>query len=290
MFKQVRDTVLELLRVPEEPQPPAGTAGTLRVFRASKRWYRLQVSLWGIKQAFALLGVLFVVLVPLEAIPFGVPDAMVTAALWLRIEPTGEPQEPGGPPTIDWGDLERPLFILEMLGVTLLVAQAAISYALLRLDWELRWYMTTDRSLRIREGTWQIREKTLTLANVQNVTVNANPLQRLLGIADVNVRTAGGGSGGGNSSHGHSQKSDQLHEAVLRHVEDAPAIRDLILARLRAIKDAGLGDPDDRHTKSAATTGTATTSDISIGDINASAVTAARSVLHEARALRSRFS
>lgn len=290
MFTQVRDTALELLRVPAEPQPPLGTAGSLRVFRASKRWYQLQLALWSFKQVLAIGGIVFVVLLPLESIPFGVPEPMVAAALRLGIEPTGEPDQPGGPATIDWGDIERPLLAFEVLGIVLLVFQAAVSYALLRLDWELRWYMTTDRSLRIREGTWQIREKTLTLANVQNVTVDSNPIQRLLGIANVNVRTAGGGSGSGRTQHGgHTQKSDQLHEAVLRHVEDAPAIRDLILARLKAIKGAGLGDPDD-HRAAPVDAMRDRRPSPDAARRSPAVLVAAQAVLHEARALRSRVS
>jgi Predicted membrane protein len=115
-------------------------------------------------------------------------------ALWLGVEATGPPGGARRPGDDHVGRPRNPLLYLEVLGVVLLVLGAFWSYALLRIDWELRWYMTTDRSLRIREGTWRVREKTLTLTNVQNVTVHENPVQRLLGIANVRVRTAGGGT------------------------------------------------------------------------------------------------
>jgi hypothetical protein len=38
-----------------------------------------------------------------------------------------------------------------------------------------------------------------------------------------------------------------MHTGVLRAVDNAEQVRDLILDRLRRLRDAGLGDPDDRH-------------------------------------------
>lgn len=275
MYAPLKAAVLSILQVPEQPHPPSGTPGSLRIFRASEKWFRLRLALWGVKQALAVVGIVIFIAFPFEILPFDVPPPMEWTALWLGVEPTGPPLEPGGPATITWGDLETPFLYLEVLGVVLLVLGAFWSYALLRIDWELRWYMTTDRSLRIREGTWRVREKTLTLTNVQNVTVHENPVQRLLGIANVKVRTAGGGDRSGNDPHGHTKEDDLLHVAVLKHVDDAPGIRDLILSRLKRAKDAGLGDPEDPRDD---------------GDepaaVSAETLVAAREVLREARALR----
>ena len=47
-----------------------------------------------------------------------------------------------------------------------------------------------------------VLETTITFENIQNVTVQQGPLQRLFGIADVRVDTAGGGGGGPHSQHG----------------------------------------------------------------------------------------
>lgn len=252
MVDPLKQALLEALRVPAEPNPPAGSPDTLRVFRASPKWLRLRIVLWGIRQVFALLGILFILALPVSAIPFDVPPPMESLALWLRIDPTGAPDRDDGPSRITWGDLEGPLAIFELVAIGLLLVQALVSYAVIRIDWEMRWYMTTDRSVRIREGTWSVREKTLTLTNVQNVQVVQNPLQRLLGIADVKVRTAGGGDRTSSEGHGEGEQAKLLHIAVFRHVEDAPAIRDLILDRLRSAKSAGLGDPDDEeHAESA---------------------------------------
>ena len=127
------------------------------------------------------------------------------------------------------------------------VGQAALTYFSLRLNYEMRWYKVTDRSLRIRAGVWSVHEMTMTFANVQNISITQGPLERLFGIADVRVETAGGGGGHG-GPHG---KGDgfgaNLHTAVFRGVDDAEEIRDLMLARLRRVRGAGLGDLDDRR-------------------------------------------
>jgi uncharacterized membrane protein YdbT with pleckstrin-like domain len=82
---------------------------------------------------------------------------------------------------------------------------------------------------------------TMTFANVQNITVSQGPLERLFGISDVKVDTAGGG---GSGSHGTSE-GPNLHVATFRGVDNPEEIRDLMLQRLRRLRDAGLGDLDD---------------------------------------------
>ena len=245
MYEPLKRALLEALRVPPEPSPPGGSPDSLRVFRASRKWVQLRFVGWGIRQVFALLGILFILVLPVSKIPFDVPPPMENVALWFGIEPTGAAEEPDAPPRITWADLEGPLSLFEFAAIAFLVVQAFVSYAMIRIDWELRWYMTTDSSIRIREGTWSVREKTLTLTNVQNVQVEENPIQRLLGIADVKVRTAGGGDRSASDPQGHKKEANLLHVAVFKHVEDAAGIRDLILTRLRRAKDAGLGDPED---------------------------------------------
>ena len=66
---------------------------------------------------------------------------------------------------------------------------------------------------------------------------------------------------------------EDLHIAYFRGVDNAEAIRDLILARLRNLRGAGLGDPDEDHRRHAP-----------VGASTASS--AARVLLDEARALR----
>ena len=115
---------------------------------------------------------------------------------------------------------------------------------LVRLDFDKRWYVVTDRSLRVREGVFQVREMTVTFANIQNISVSQGPVQRLLGISDLRVDTAGGG-GGSSQEHGSQRLHENLHTAWFRGINNAPEIRQLIQERLRQHKDAGLGDHDD---------------------------------------------
>ena len=107
----------------------------------------------------------------------------------------------------------------------------------------------------------------MSFANLQQVEVKQGPVQRLLGLADVHVRSAGGG--GGDEHKG--KAGDSMHLAVFHGVDNADEIRDLILARLKSFREAGLGDPDE-HSSAAP------------GDI--AALTAARDLLAEVRAWR----
>lgn len=112
----------------------------------------------------------------------------------------------------------------------------------------------------------------MSFANLQQVEVKQGPLQRLLGLADVRVQSAGGG-GALDEKHQH----DSLHTGVFHSVENATEIRDLILERLRQFRQAGLGDPDDHHHHEAPP---------AVAVAPADALAAAQELLAEARALR----
>jgi uncharacterized membrane protein YdbT with pleckstrin-like domain len=135
------------------------------------------------------------------------------------------------------------LIILVIPLLVVAASKAAVFYVTTRLNYDMRWYVITDRSLLIREGIWIVREITLTFANAQNVRIAQGPLQRLFGFSNVEVDTAGGGGGGG-GKHGEGAGP---HRAVLRGLDNATSVRDLILQHLRSHRTAGLGDPDD-HT------------------------------------------
>lgn len=111
------------------------------------------------------------------------------------------------------------------------------AYAALHVRYDTTWYIVTDRGVRIRRGVWIIRENTITFENVQNVEVRQGPVQRHFGIANVLVKTAGGGGAGP-----HGEDGSSAHQGLLEGVEDAAALRDLITERARASRGAGLGD------------------------------------------------
>lgn len=210
----MRRWLLKLLRVPPEPAVPPGSQGSVKVFRAARNYYRLLLLQWGLKQLSAVIGII-VSLTFLKSVSH---DWSETARFWVNV--------------VEW------------MGVASFVAQIPFTFLMVQLDYELRWYIVTDRSLRIRAGLWNVREMTMTFANIQHLAVHQGPLQRLLGIYDLQVRTAGGG---GMEEHSQQRgfKSALTHIGHFHGVDNAPAIRDLIVERMKRVRDAGLGDTDD---------------------------------------------
>ncbi len=208
--------ITRVLRVPPCPEPPAGSAGSLQVFNAARGFYRYRVVGWVLRQAATAVGLI------------------AGLTLLARIEL--------GPIVLASGLIR----FAEMLGVAAFLGQLLPSFLLVGLDYRYRWYMVTDTSLRIREGLMTIREQTLTFANIQNLSVRQGPLQRLFGISDLRVRTAGGGErDSGDTDRG---ETANMHLGYFRGVDNAGEIRDLIIARMRRLRDTGLGDPDEKVT------------------------------------------
>lgn len=239
------------LKIPAEPEPPAGSHESVQVFRAAKNFYYLLLARWVIKQVSLLIGVLF---------------SLYMLRQWSR-----ELHE----------NLVLMISVFEGIGVAGYLIQIPLSLALVKLDYELRWYIVTDRSLRIRSGIWDIREMTMTCANIQQASVEQGPLQRLLGISDLLVRTAGGGSGGEAQNQHQKGAAELMHVAYFHGVDNAEEIKELIQERMKQFNDAGLGDPDEEDELVAQETSTAGPSDI---------LQAARDFAAEARALRQGFS
>lgn len=311
MFEILRTRVLRFLRVPHDPEPPAGAAGSVRVFRAGKNFYQLRLLRWVLGQVGALVGI-FASLMFLEKMQ----DAIETARYETRPVATVKAPSPGdtsasqaaGPTEAAatktlpgskakakvtsaqkqrtrslsrvaerWPPWVFPLLtLIELVGVALYVIQIPFTYAMVRLDYELRWYIVTDRSLRIRSGLASVQESTMSFANVQQVVVTQGPLQRLLGIANVRVQSAGGG---GNAEE--MKGGDSLHTGVFHGVDNAHEIRDLILARLRQFRITGLGDPDEAPTRR---------DGAGAGPAHAQSLAAAHELLGEVRALRAAVS
>jgi uncharacterized membrane protein YdbT with pleckstrin-like domain len=166
------------------------------------------------------------------------------------------------------------IWAVKIISFTVYLLQIPLTYAVRRLDFEMRWYMVTDRSLRLRQGVWRVSEATMSFANIQEVSVTQGPLQRLLGLADVKVKSAGGGHGG---HYEHSR--DDMHTGLFHCVTNAAEIRDLILDWLRQFRQAGLGDPDEQALPET------TTAQAGLGHPE-EALIAARALVFEARALK----
>lgn len=236
--------LLRLFQVEERPEPPPGSPESLRVFRASPKFFRYSLLTWGLGQGGALIG-LVVSAVGFDFVEFG-PWTDFTRAL---------------------GPLLFVLFGVQLVG----------SLAVLRLGYEMRWYMVSDRALRIRYGIFSLREQTMTVVNIQNMAVKRGPLQRLFGIADLEIRTASGGDS--------DDDDDDLSRGLLQGLDNAEEVRDLLLASLRRSRDAGLGDPDDRAApERESTPGPETAPPVETGED--AVLAAARALLVECRALR----
>ena len=212
MYDGLKGLLLRSLKVPAEPQAPLGHADTLLTFRAAPNYYRYRLVVWGLREVVALIFLPLLVLVGVVAALEG-------------------PEGPGG------------ILLFGVLGVSflLLLAQLILSFLAVRLDYEMRWYLVTDQSLRIREGIFNVREMTMTFANIQNISISQGPLQRLLGVADLEVKSAGGGGGG---THPQAE-AFSMHKGYFRGVDNAEELRDLMRDRMRKAKGTGLGDPDD---------------------------------------------
>jgi len=211
IYEPAKVVLLGLLKCPSGPPPsPAGSPGSVQIFRASKNYllYRIVVAEVFFAVAFLASSILSLVVV-LHPSDFAL-------------------------------DLWFPVFLLPFL----LLFLGFLAYFIIRLEYDMRYYIVTDRSLRIRQGVLNITEVTLTYANVQQLEIRQGPVQQLLGIADLMVRTAGGAvivapQQGGVQIRG--------HRGVLTGIDNAPEIRDQINHLLRRYRDAGLGDPEDRR-------------------------------------------
>ncbi len=235
----LREAVLHYLRVPPTPEPPPGSPP--RIFRAAPNFLTLRLIRWGFGQIAGIFGIVWAIYF-FSMLEGRIPNV---AMMLMRAG--------------------------EVFAIAVLITNAVIGWMIVRLDYDLRWYMLSDRAIRIREGITTIRERTIALANIQNIAIKQGPLQRFFGIADVEVKTAGGGGGGSDESKkGHS--GEPMHVAYFRGVDNAEEIRDLLREGVRRQKDAGLGDPDEVHHEPAP----------NAGDVN----DAVRELLAAARALR----
>ena len=203
IYRGVWASVVALFRVPPEPPTLPSSGEMVHSIRPSAGYLRyLKLFFW-------------IAFLPGDIVPF---------VIWLAIS------------------IAFPIVgvLLVVPLVVVLIAPDVIAYVGLHLRYDTTWYVFTDRSLRIRRGIWVIHETTITFENVQNVAVAQGPVQRYFGIADVIVQTAGGGASK-KASHGGETSSD-AHVGLLQGLDNADAVRDLILDRVRRSRTAGLGD------------------------------------------------
>ena len=239
MIEALKAWVFRLMKVPPQPEPPAGAPGSVRIFRAARGYFYYRLVGWVIQQTGVLIGLI----VGFASLQTAVPADDLMGQLFWFFE------------------------ILALLGF---VIQLPVTLLMVSLDYQNRWYMVTDRSLRIREGIQQVQERTMSFTNIQNLEIKQGPLQRVLEIADLEVRTAGGGDAPANA--GAKGQNESMHLGYFRGVDNADEIRQLISDSQRKIGASGLGDPEDPAEPG--------------GEEEPPVLLAARDLLDEARALR----
>jgi membrane protein YdbS with pleckstrin-like domain len=206
MYDRLKGIVLSILKCPKAPpDPPAGSHDSVHVFRAAPTYLTYRLLLLGLGLMLPVIGEII---------------GIVIICAFLKF----------------WGLLLAPLLVIAI------ICKAVFLYIVTRLDYEMRYYIVTDRSLRIREGVVQVRESTLTFENIQNLKIVQGPVQRLFGISDLVVETAGGGGRFGQEG---AKFSGMMHRCVFRGVDHPAQLRDRIMAYLRTVRSTGLGDHDD---------------------------------------------
>ena len=195
------------LRIPSEPaEIPVDSGELIKSFHPSPNWLRL-------RRVQVILGTLFALFVNVAVI-FGQALASNSFSFPVSI--------------FDWSNIGlflAPIFLLA--GLFRLIT--------LRLQYDCTWYVLTERALRIRRGLILIRETTITYANIQNISLQQGPLERMFSVSSIKVETAGGG--------GADTKTDSLgHSGLIEGVQDADSLRDLMMAQVRLHRSGGLGD------------------------------------------------
>ena len=133
MLEPLQERIRRLLKVPPEPDPPLGEPSSVRIFRAAPGFLRYRLLAWGWKQLAGLAGLIYGVAF------FESGQAFVESRPKLSWLP--------------WAWVEY----IEYLAIAGFVIQVLYSLLLVMLDYRYRWYVITDRSLRIREGLWKVQ-------------------------------------------------------------------------------------------------------------------------------------
>ena len=267
----MKQKLLKFFRISERPDPPPGFGPSDRTMNPSRRDLGYRYVEWSIDQFFTLIGlILSLAVVGIIHIPW-IPDFnFIPDAIEELTVPIGFFH-------LRVGSL---LFALELIAIPAFLVQLVVRGLLVKLSWELRWYMIGEDSIRIREGLWSVHEQTMTVANIQNMIVRQGPIQKWLGIGDLEIHTAGGGAKGGD---GGGDKKKGLHVGRLQGIDDPQALRDHIHQNqirhqnhVRGVTSKGsksAAHPPDKGTNE-----------------NHGLKTAANELLREVRALRSRRS
>ena len=121
-----------MLAVPLGPEPPQGSPESIRVFHAGRQYYSWSVLVWATRTTLIFAAL-----------------AAVSAASTANIS-----RAPG------WGQIVWTSLVV--LGWIVFVVAAFVTFVARRLNYRLRCYIVTDRSLRIRSVLFSVKELTMT--------------------------------------------------------------------------------------------------------------------------------
>lgn len=140
-------------------------------------------------------------------------------------------------------------WLLAVPALVIAIVPDIIAYIAIHLRYDTIWYGVSDRGIFIRRGIWVITEHTITMENIQNISVAQGPIEQLYRIATVTIETAGAEAGEGHDAFRGGNQS------IMVGLGNATEVRELILERVRASRSAGLGDERPGQPVSATGTG-----------------------------------
>jgi membrane protein YdbS with pleckstrin-like domain len=192
--------LVQCFRVPDgPPKLPSDMTGTLQVFHPSRRFLSyLKAYFW-----VALVLIDVAILVGWLAIYWNYPIAGL---------------------------------ILAIPALLIAVVPDIVAYIAIHLRYDTIWYGVSCRGLYVRRGIVVITEHTITLENLQNVTLRQGPIEQLFSIATLVVETAGASAGEGDDIFSVGNRT------IIVGLDNADEIRKMLMQRVRSLPAAGLGD------------------------------------------------
>lgn len=200
---------LSALQTAMQPPTPIRGAEALQLLRPSRRAHLWHWAKWAGAQLSALTGLILV----LSA--FDLTEWLPRNLQFVRFFTRWDDYSDYLPPEWQWVGLTLTLGgFLTQFGLTLITVW---------LEWRTIAYLVTDQGVQLRHGLWTVNETSLRFANIQQVVFKQGLIQRLLGLADVVVSTAGQRASG-------DDEDDQRKKRGL--------LRDLDAAQARSLIDA----------------------------------------------------
>lgn len=197
--------LVECFRVPDAPPSlPSAMKGELRVFHPSRRYLAyLKFYFW-----FGLVAI----------------DGAIAIG-WLALY---------------W---EQPFWawVLAIPALVIAIVPDIIAYIAIHLRYDTIWYAVSQRGVHLRRGIVVITEHTISLANIQNISIVRGPVEQLFSIATLVVETAGASAG---------EDANSLtvgNRVVMVGLKNVDEIRELLMSRIRESRAAGLGDELDHR-------------------------------------------